>query len=47
MVVFTAYEGSFDGSLGDTYVSYNDYGYVIDNVVSIPIGGFAVFSYED
>lgn len=47
VVVFTAYEGSFDGSLGDTYVSYNDYGYVIDNVVSIPIGGFAVFSYED
>lgn len=47
VVVFTTYEGSFNGSLKDTYVSYKDYGYVIDNVASIPVGGFAVFSYED
>lgn len=47
VVVFAAYEGSFDGSLRDSYVSYNDYGYVVDNVVNIPVGGFAVFSYEN
>lgn len=47
VVVFTTYEGSFNGDLRDSYVSYNDYGYVVDNVASIPVGGFAVFSYED
>lgn len=47
VVVFVSYEGSFTGGLGDSFVSYNNYGYVIDNAVSIPVGGFAIFGYEN
>ena len=37
-------EGSFTGSA--QYAIYGDYGYVMDNAVSIPVNGFAVFEYE-
>ena len=37
-------KGTFTGDV--TYAGYYDYGYVIDNAVSIPINGFAVFEYE-
>ena len=47
VVVFTTYEGSFSGEYGSSYVQYNNYGYVVDNAVSIPANGFAVFGYEN
>lgn len=47
VVVFTTYEGSFSGEYGSNYVQYNNYGYVVDNAVSIPVNGFAVFGYEN
>ena len=37
-------KGSFTGSA--QYAIYGDYGYVMDNAVSIPVNGFAVFEYE-
>lgn len=46
VVVFTTYDGQFTGSLSDSFITYNDYKYVVDNVVDIPVGGFAIFSYE-
>lgn len=43
-VVVTSYNGTYTGS--QNYVTYDDYGSVVDNAVSIPIGGYAVLGYE-
>lgn len=40
------YEGTYEGSaIG--IVSYVDWGYVVDNVVNIPVGSTVEFGYED
>lgn len=36
--------GSFTGDV--LYAGYYDYGYVVDNAVTIPINGFSIFEYE-
>ena len=43
--VWTAEEGTYSGSVG--YAIYADYGMLVDNVVTIPMNGFAIFDYED
>ena len=43
--VWTAEEGTYSGSVG--YAIYADYGMLVDNVVTIPLNGFAIFDYED
>ena len=45
VVVFVAKEGTFSGSVSNA--DYSDFGYVVDNVVDIPVGGFAIFEYEN
>lgn len=44
VLIFTAKEGTYTGSAGYHYANY---GYVVDNVVDIPVGGFALFEYEN
>ncbi len=46
VVLYTTYEGTYEGSaIG--IVSYVDWGYVVDNVVNIPVGSTVEFGYED
>lgn len=45
LVAFTACRGKFKGNVGK--VLYEDYGWVIDNAISIPVNGFANFEYEN
>ena len=43
--VWIAKEGTYSGNVGSAI--YSDYGMLVDNVVTIPIDGFAVFEYEN
>lgn len=47
--VWVAYEGTFTGEVSEPNGDklYFDYGIVIDNVVNIPLNGFAIFEYEN
>ena len=46
VVLYTTYEGTYEGrAIG--LVSYVDWGYVVDNVVNIPVGSTVEFGYED
>lgn len=45
VVAYLLQEGTFRGSVAG--VSYGNYGYVVDNVVDIPVGGYAMFRYEE
>lgn len=49
VLVWIAYDGTFNGSVtGPTGASvYVDYGFVVDNVVDIPMNGFSIFEYEN
>lgn len=47
IVVFTSYDGRFTGDLADGYIVYRNYDYIVDNAVDIPVGGIAVFDYEN
>lgn len=43
--VWIAKEGTYSGNVGSAI--YSDYGMLVDNVVTIPMNGFAVFEYEN
>ena len=43
VVVYTTKVGTYSGIVN--YASYGNYGYVVDNVVDIPVGEFVVFEY--
>lgn len=43
--VWIAKDGTYSGSVGN--VEYTDFGMLVDNAVTIPIGGFVVYEYEN
>lgn len=48
VVVFTSYRGTYDGgSDGVKNVVYENYGYVVDNAVNLPLGSFINYAYEN
>lgn len=47
VVAFTTYEGAYTGQFNNGNVIYDDYGYIVDNVIDIPVGGSVEFEYEN